>query len=70
VAATSRPRLNREPVTSLPRTHTARRLRSILLLAAVLFLLAIAAPDTSGPRSSRARDPQLQDFGPLAYAAT
>jgi hypothetical protein len=36
----------------------------------VVFLLAVAATDTSGPRTSRARDPQLQDLGPRAYATT
>jgi len=46
------------------------RVRRTILLAAVLFLLAVAAPDTSGPRTSRQRDPQLRDFGPPAYAAS
>jgi hypothetical protein len=46
------------------------RLRFLILLAAVVFLIAIAEPDTSGPRTSRTRDPQLQDFGPPAHAAT
>jgi hypothetical protein len=48
----------------------ARRFRRVILLAAVLFLLAVAAPDTTGPRTSRQRDPQLQDAGPAPYATS
>ncbi|HZJ55512.1 MAG TPA: hypothetical protein VFD38_15335 [Myxococcaceae bacterium] len=46
------------------------RLRRVLLLTAVLFLLVTAAP--GDPRTSKTprRDPQLQDSGPPAYTAT
>jgi hypothetical protein len=46
------------------------RLRHLLLLAAVLFILATAAPGTARRNTPARRDPQLQDFGPPPLTAT
>ncbi len=51
------------------RGRPTRRVRRLLLLAAVLFVLATAVPLSARGAQAPRRNPQLQEFGPPAFTA-
>jgi hypothetical protein len=52
---------------TLSRERAALRLRRLLLLGAVLFLLATSVPGSAATGKTPRRDPQLEDAGPPAF---
>lgn len=55
---------------ALSRERAAVRLRRLVLLGVVLFLLATAVPGSAATDRRPRRDPQLQDAGPPAFTGT
>jgi len=51
-------------------TGAALRLRRLLLLGLILFLLATAAPGSAATSQKPRRDPQLEDSGPPPFTGT